>query len=210
MRMRFLAVGMLFALAFAGCSSEQVPESFPTQVPTPFTARELTRLGTQIALGEAITIDAAPLPGPIGEPPLAGTVEVTFNSAEEGPTIEEHIRPLVVELGTAQFDPPQGVFFVVHYTATNNTEGRLQALSHINDAFTLVDDLGREFRTAIHMDHGFSVAAAYALQAGEADPSKAIVRGETVTTAVAFNMEADSTGLYLRSERLDLEVSLGK
>jgi hypothetical protein len=102
------------------------------------------------------------------------------------------------------------MYVAVFYSVTNETQGALRPDSHINGAFSLADEAGRQWTAANFGSHSFAVAAAFALQAGLADPRDWVEAGDTATTAIAFDVPVDATGIRLRSELLGVAVSISE
>ncbi len=202
------------ALLLTACGSNRItsPEPEPTAsapVETQAQLSEIAALGNQLALNEAITLDASKLKPPIGERPKEGEVTLTVTSVELDPAIRQETRAMVGG-GSAfvVYDPKVGQFVAVHYTLANNANGVIQPVDSVNSLFTLVDDTGRQWEPVSFADYGFAVGGAFALQADGADPRDFLPAGETVDTAVAFDVPKGVSGLRLRAEALDLEVTL--
>ncbi len=178
---------------------------------TPSPPKELRPLSKQSALGEAVTVDAGLLPPPVGEPRLSGKVELTFRAVDRHANVSNEGRARAGGgASDATFEPRQGVYLVVHYTVTNNSDEFLQPETYVNEIFTLADQEGREWVPGTFANYGFAVAYAFALEVGGADPRDHIGPGKSLDTAVAFDVPKTVSGLRLRSERLNLEVSLGQ
>ena len=216
-----IALSLLLALAAVGCpGSESEPEDDqPREQALPLgtvAARDLEALGAQFTLGESFSVDAGPLPGPIGEPALKGNLVIQFDSTERDPKVDEDTVP---KLGAAygagllqgeQYVSKRGVYFIVNYTVTNDTDGLLKPGAHINGGFTLADGTGREWKPMDFVTDHFDGSAAFALQQDLFDPREFVLQGEQKTTTLAFDIAADATDLRLRSELLGIEVPLGQ
>ncbi len=168
----------------------------------------LAALGTQLVFDTPVTLDTSKLTGPIGEQPLTGDAVVTFVGAERTDTITQEGRALAGGTGATYYDAREGIFLVVYYTVENKTEGNLQPVTHINSNFKAVDAQGRLWEQATFASHGFSVSYAIGVVSDKGDPRAAIGPGESVTTGIAFDVSADSTGVKLRAEDLDIEVTV--
>ena len=168
----------------------------------------LAPLGTQLVLNSPVTLDTSKLTGPIGEPPLTGDAVVTFVGAERVDSITQEGRALAGGTGATYYDAREGIFLVVYYTVENKTEGNLQPVTHINSNFKAVDAQGRLWEQATFASHGFSVAYAIGVVSDKGDPRAAIGPGESVTTGIAFDVSVESTGVKLRAENLDIEVTV--
>ncbi len=174
------------------------------------TAASLEAMSFQIALGEPFRIDASPLPGSIGELPLEGNIILEFLSLERDLTVLPETIPLVAT-GYAG-DPAnitynaKGTFVAVFYDVTNETNGVLRPGLHVNGVFTMADGAGRQWSPASFATHPFDASAAFALQADMVDPREWVEPGETVTTAIAFDIQPGAAGLRLRSELLGVGV----
>ena len=214
-----LVIAMIVLLAAGACSSggeSQTREEsgeHPLQLPTA-EAKDLASLGEQAGIGDSLTLDASVLPGPIGEPPLSGNIKMTVNSTERDIKVEEDT---VAKLGAAygasllkgeQYKAKRGVYFIVNYTVTNETDGLLKPGAHINNGFTLADATGREWGPMNFVDDHFDGSAAFALQQDLFDPREFVLQGEEGTTVIAFDIASDATDLRLRSQLLGIEVKL--
>ena len=167
-------------------------------------------LGLQAVIGEPIRIPGEVLPPPIGEPPLDGSIVITFKSIVRATTIDSASRAFAGGASAAFFEPRHGTYLAVFYEVRNESTGGLKPSVHVNDAFELVDGQGRKWDKASYFSHGFEVPYAIAVPLDKGDPREFVEPGETVEVAVAFDVAPDATGLRLRSERLDLEIDLGE
>jgi hypothetical protein len=167
-------------------------------------------LGLQAVIGEPIRIPGEVLPPPIGEPPLDGSIVITFKTIVRTTSVDSASRALAGGASAAFFDPRHGTYLAVFYEVRNESTGGLKPSVHVNDAFELVDGQGRKWDKASYYSHGFEVPYAIAVPLDKGDPRDFVEPGETVEVAVAFDVAADATGLRLRSERLDLEIDLGE
>ncbi len=209
------AAGLVAVLAVAACGgSDDSGPDFDSGVPggtSGFTevAPEQAALGTQAASGESLTLDAGLMQGPIGEPPLDGDVVLTFTTIDRFESVSNAGRALGGGSSAAFFEPREGEYLVVYYTVKNDTPGGLQPSTHINGSFHLVDDQGRVWSPANYYSHGFEVPYAAGIDTGIEDTRKFVEPGDTVETAIGFDVPKDLNVVKLRSELLDLEVSLG-
>ena len=209
------AVALLLAAAGCGQQEDEGPDFDTEEVPggtvgyTEIGAGEQAALGKQVALGESVTLDAGLMKGPVGEPPLAGSAVLTFSSIATANDIGTAGRALGGGASAAFFDSREGTYLVIYYSVKNDTEGGLQPSTHVNGSFILVDDQGRAWAPANYYSHGFEVPYAVGIDTGIEDTRKFVEPGDTVETAIGFDVPEDIKVVKLRSELLDLEVSLG-
>ena len=208
----FVAAALLgmFATACAmsddgttGAAAEAIPEAG---------SAPLEPQSFSFSLGEPFRIDASQLPPPIGEQPLEGKILLKFLTLTSGLVLKAEMIPIVATgygggLTRDTFDP-QGVYVAVFYSVTNETDSAMIPGTHINGAFSMIDETGRRWLPADIGSHNFDASAAFALQADEYDPRDWVEAGETVTTAVAFDVSEDATEVRLVSEMLHVELSL--
>ena len=208
------AVAVLLASLACGGSEDGGPDFDTEEVPggtVGYTEIEggQAALGNQAALGVSVTVDAGLMKGPVGEPALQGSAVLTFSSIATATDIGNAARALAGGASAAFFDSREGHYLVVYYTVKNDTEGGLQPSTHVNGSFMLVDDQGRAWSPANYYSHGFEVPYAVGYDAGVEDTRKFVEPGDTVETAIGFDVPKDINVVKLRSELLDLEVSLG-
>lgn len=220
MRIGLLIFLVLSAIAVAACSdptkdakAAELADDFSDipggkQGSTQVDTASLATLGTQIGLGTPFTVDASKLIGPFGERPLAGEATITFEGIEGVNTVSPEGRALAGGTGATFYDSREGTFLVVYYTVENNTEGRLQPVTHVNNMFKAVDAQGRQWEPATFATHAFSVAFALGFSSGKDDPRVQLEPGASATVGIAFDVALDTTGVKLRSEILDVEVSV--
>jgi hypothetical protein len=207
-------VAVLLAAVACGANEDEGPDFDTEEVPGGTLGYteiegEQAALGKQAALGESVTLDAGIMKGPVGEPPLEGSAVLTFSSIGTGTDIGNEARALAGGSSAAFFDSREGKYLVVYYNVKNDTEGGLQPSTHVNNSFMLVDDQGRAWSPANYYSHGFEVPYAVGYDAGIVDTRKFVEPGDTVETAIGFDVPEDINVVKLRSELLDLEVSLG-
>ena len=125
-----IVAAMLAAFVLAACGEGALPPIEEAEVrtrgltePEQVSLEALPQLGTQVSLGQPITVDASVLPGIIGAPPLSGQLVLDFLWTERGPVVEDRIRPLVVGATFKPIEAHEGEFLVVHYTVENKTDG---------------------------------------------------------------------------------------
>ena len=213
MIVRLLTVAMLLGLLASACGSSDdeasegntdaaaQPESAPLEAQT-----------YSFSLGEPFRINASQLPPPLGEQPLVGDVVLRFQSVSSGMVLEEETIPSVATGyggGYRETFDAAGMYVTVFYTVTNETDNALVPGTHVNGAFAMVDAAGTWLPADIG-SHGFDASAAFAIQADETDPREWVEIGETVTTAIAFDISADSAEFRLVSELLGVELPLSK
>ena len=209
----------LAAIALAACGGSSLPNKEDVVVrtrgltePEQVTLETLPSLGTQVTLGQPFTMDASLLPA-LGTPTLAGELAVNFMWMERGITVAPEIMLFVTgatllpasKIGIAT----QGEFIAIHYTVENKADIRIQPLARLNGNLSLIDSQGRKYAPAGFQYHGFLAGSAFALQTGSgSDTRDWLETGNTATTAVAFDIPLDASGLRLRSEAGDFEVEL--
>ena len=208
------AVTVLLASLACGSSENEGPDFVTEEVPggtVGYTeiGGDQAALGKQAALGESVTLDAGLMKGPVGEPPLQGTTVLTFSSIATANDVSTAGRALGGGSSAAFFDAREGQYLVIYYSVTNGTEGGLQPSTHVNASFTLIDDQGRAWAPANYYSHGFEVPFAVGIDTGIVDTRKFVEPGDTVETAIGFDVPNDINVVKLRSELLDVEVSLG-
>ncbi len=211
------AVAVLLASLACGGTEDEGPDFDTEEVPggtvgyTEISTDEQAALGKQAALGESVTLDVGPMQGPVGEPPLEGSAVLIFSSTATATSndIGTAGRALGGGASAAFFDAREGQYLIVYYSVKNDTEGGLQPSTHVNGSFKLVDDQGRVWAPANYYSHGFEVPYAVGIDSGIVDTRKFVEPGDTVETAIGFDVPHDINAVKLRSELLDLEVSLG-
>ena len=210
------AVAVLLAAVACGPEEDGGPDFDTEEVPGGTLGYteiegEQAALGKQAALGESVTLDAGLMEGPVGELPLEGTAVLTFSSTATATSsdIGTAGRALGGGASAAFFDSREGHYLIIYYTVKNDTEGGLQPSTHVNSSFKLVDDQGRVWAPANYYSHGFEVPYALGIDTGIVDTRKFVEPGDTVETAIGFDVPEDISVVKLRSELLDLEVSLG-
>ena len=167
-------------------------------------------MSNQGVIGEPLRIPGAALPPPIGEPPLDGDVVITFKSIVRTKTFGIDAKALAGGASAAFYDSRHGTYLAVFYEVRNESTGGLKPSVHVNDSFELVDAQGRKWEKASYFSHGFEVPYAIGVPLEKGDPREFVEPGDTIETAVAFDVAEDATGLRLLSERLDLEIDLGE
>ena len=216
-----IAVTGLLVLLFAGaaCSPGEESESATefgdrgaATLPTA-EAKDLASLAKVVAMGESFDMDGSVLPGPMGEPPLSGSVRMQVDSTERDVKLLEETVPRLGAAYTggykeAQYDSKRGVFFAVNYTVTNESDGLLKPGAHINGSFTLADGTGREWKPMTFQQDHFDGSAAFALQQELFDPRELMLQGEEKKTTLGFDIPSDAKDLRLRSELLGIEIEL--
>lgn len=210
-----IAALIIAGMLVAGCgASDEGPAATEVSTASEPTTAPLEPARMVLAQGEPFRIDASSLPPPLGEQPLIGTMVLKILSLEIGPTVKDESLPFVLGARGANLQAgaygPQGMYVAVFYSVTNETQGALRPDSHINGAFSLADEAGRQWTAANFGSHSFAVAAAFALQAGLADPRDWVEAGDTATSAIAFDIPVDATGIRLRSELLGVAVSISE
>lgn len=214
LRVAVFAVALLAVVGCGGGNENEGPDFVTEEVPggtVGYTEIEggQAALGNQIALGESVTLNAGTMKGPIGEPPLEGNAVLTFSSIATANDVGTAGRALGGGSSAAFFDSREGQYLVIYYEVKNDTEGGLQPSTHVNGSFMLVDDQGRAWAPANYYSHGFEVPYAVGIDTGIVDTRKFVEPGDTVETAIGFDVPNDINVVKLRSELLDLEVSLG-
>ena len=216
MRTSLLAIFVVLLIAAAACgeSKEAEPEedkAAPGGKPVVEQVDpDAAPLGLQAVIGEPIRIPGEVLPPPIGEPPLDGSIVITFKSVVRTKTFGTEAKALAGGASAAFYDTRHGTYLAVFYEVRNESTGVLKPSVHVNDAFELVDGQGRKWDKANYFSHGFEVPYAIAVPLDKGDPRTFVEPGETVEVAIAFDLALDATGLRLLSERLDLEIDLGE
>ena len=169
-------------------------------------------LGLQAVIGEPIRIPGEVLPPPIGEPSLDGSIVITFKSIVRTKTFGTDAKAFAGGASAAFYDSRHGTYLAVFYEVRNESTGFLKPSVHVNDSFELVDAQGRKWEKASYFSHGFAVPYAIGVPLDKGDPREFVEPGDTIETAIAFDVAEDATGLRLRSERLDLdlEIDLGE
>ena len=218
----YIAVTGLLVLMFAGaaCSSGEESESDGVEfgdrgaatLPTA-EAKDLASLAKVVAMGESFDMDGSVLPGPMGEPPLSGSIKMQVDSTERDVKLLEETVPRLGAAYTggykeAQYDSKRGVFFAINYTVTNESDGLLKPGAHINGSFTLADGTGREWKPMTFQQDHFDGSAAFAMQQDLFDPRELVLQGEEKKTTLGFDIASDAKDLLLRSELLGIEVKL--
>ncbi len=220
LRLLVIALLVMLSAAVVGCPAPENSPDTPTtddqqalQLPT-VEAKNLAALATQMGIGDSFTIDANPLQGPIGEPALNGNLVMQVNSTDRDVKVDEDTVP---KLGAAygagllrgeQYVSKRGVYFIVNYSVTNDTDGLLKPGAHVNGGFTLADGTGREWEPMDFVTDHFDGSAAFALQLDLFDPREFVLQGERKTTILAFDIAEDASNLRLRSNILGLEIML--
>ena len=218
MRKSIMIVATLAAFALAACGGGvSVSEEDLTvrtrglTEPEQVTLETLPSLGTQATLGQPFTIDASLLPG-LGAPTLTGELAVNFMWTERGTVVNPDTMLSVTgassiiasKIGKAT----QGEFVAIHYTVENKADSRIQPVNRITTNLNMIDAQGRKYTPAGFVLHGFLAGSGFALQTGGSDTRDWLEPGSTATTAVAFDIPLDATGLRLRSEAGNFEVEL--
>lgn len=208
----YFVIIVLSILLIIGCGGESKKADFDSGRPGGATGyvevNESSKPNNQGFFGQSLRLPASVLNGPIGEPPLEGDVVVNFTTIVKTTVIGETGRAAAGGSSAAFFDPQEGEYLVVYYTVTNETKGGLQSSTHINNSFKMIDDQGRIWKTANYFTHGFEVPYAIGIESGIFDTRKFVNPGETKETGIAFDVPTDTNLVSLRSEILDLDVSL--
>ncbi len=211
MILRLLAAGMLLGILASACgSSDDEAASEDNDAAAQPESAPLDVQANSFSLGEPFRINASLLPPPIGEQPLQGNVVLRFVSMASGMILKEETVPTVATgYGGAYRDSfnPAGVYVTVFYSVTNETDNALIPGMHVNGAFQMVDEVGT-WQPAGIGSHGFDASAAFAIQSDEVDPRDWVEMGETVTTAIAFDISAGASKIRLVSELLGVELPL--
>ena len=179
--------------------------------PEQVTLETLRSLGTQVTLGQSFTVDASLLPA-TGAPTLTGELALNFLWTERGNVVNPETM-LSVTGGTQVIaskvgKATQGEFVAVHYTVENKADVRIQALARLTANLSLIDSQGRKYTPAGFQLHGFLAGSGFALQSGGSDTRDWLEPGDAATTAVAFDVPLDASGLRLRSDAGNFEVEL--
>ena len=217
LRSTIIAVAVAaFALAACGGGASVSEEDLTVRTrgltePEQVTLETLPPLGTQVTLGQSFTIDASLLPG-LGVPTLTGELAINFMWTERGNAVNSQTMLSVTgatlitasKIGKAT----QGEFVAVHYTVENKADVRIQPLARLTANLNLIDAQGRKYTPAGFFHHGFLAGSGFALQTGGSDTRDWLEPGNTATTAVAFDVPLDASGLRLRSEAGNFEVDL--
>ena len=225
MNIRALAASAVILLLLAACGGAEDPA--PALAEDEAAPVELEALVTQVVMAEAFRIDASPLPPPIGEKALEGTVVFKFVSVAAGLSIKDETISVVsspfnspmanaagkttIEYARMKGDDhvAKGVFLAVTYSITNEATTALRPADHVAGAFSLVDDKGRLSPVARYSTHHFPVSTAFAIQDDNDDPREYLEPGATITTVMAFDVAEDAGEVRLRSEVLGIELPLG-
>ena len=219
MRKSIIIAATLAAFVLAACGggvsvSEEdlVVRTRGLTEPEQVTLETLPSLGTQVTLGQPFNIDASLLPA-TGAPTLTGELALNFMWTERGAGVTPETMLLVTgatkfiasEIGKAT----QGEFVAVHYTVENKSDSRIQPLARLTANLNLIDSRGRKYTPAGFQLHGFLAGSGFALQSGGGtDGRDWLEPGNAATTAVAFDVPLDASGLRLRSEAGNFEVEL--
>ena len=219
MRKLIILVATLAAFALAACGGGLEVSEEDVEVrtrgltePEQVALETLSPLGTQVTLGQPFTIDASLLPA-TGVPTLTGELAVNFMWTERGNVVNSQTMLFVTgatlivasEVGKAT----QGEFVAVHYTVENKSDMRFQPVNRITANLNLIDAQGRKYTPAGFFHYGFLAGSGFALQSGGGtDGRDWLEPGNTATTAVAFDISLDASGLRLRSEAGNFEVDL--
>ena len=179
--------------------------------PEQVTLETLPSLGTQVTLGQPFTIDASLLPA-TGGPTLTGELALNFLWTERGagvtPDTMLSVTGATLIIASKIGKATQGEFVAVHYTVENKADVRIQPLARLTTNLNLIDSQGRKYTPAGFFHHGFLAGSGFALQSGGSDTRDWLEPGNTATTAVAFDIPLDASGLRLRSEAGNFEVEL--
>ena len=217
-RKSIIICAMLAAFALAACGGGGLGPTEDVEVrtrgltePEQVTLETLSFLGTQVTLGQPFATDASLLPA-TGAPTLTGELALNFLWTERGTTVSSQTMLSVTgatlirasEVGKAT----QGEFVAVHYTVENMADVRIQPLARLTANLNLIDSQGRKYTPAGFQLHGFLAGSGFALQSGGSDTRDWLEPGNTATTAVAFDIPLDASGLRLRSESGNFEVEL--
>ena len=220
MNIRALAASAVILLLLAACGGAEDPA--PALAEDEAAPVELEALVTQVVMAEAFRIDASPLPPPIGEQALEGTVVFKFVSVAAGLSIKDETIPVVSvtywnrrtgpnPAGNMKGDDhvAKGVYLAVTYSITNEATTTIRPDIHVAGAFSLADDKGRLYPVASYSTHHFPVSTAFAIQDDNDDPREWLEPGDTITTVMAFDVAEDAGEVRLRSEVLGIELPLG-
>lgn len=211
MILRLIVAAMLLGILASACgSSDDEASSDVADAAAQPDSAPLETQANLFSLGEPFRIDASQLPTLIGEQPLQGNVVLRFVSMASGMVLKEETIPTVATgYGGAYRDSynAAGVYVTVFYNVTNETDNALIPGTHVNGAFSMVDEIGSWIPAGIG-SHGFDASAAFAIQADEDDPRDWVEMGETATTAIAFDISAGASQIRLVSELLGVELPL--
>lgn len=211
MILRLIVVAMLLGTLSSACgSSDDEASSDGADAAAQPESAPLDVQANSFSLGEPFRISASPLPPPLGEQPLEGNVVLRFVSLASGLVLEEETVPSVATgYGGGYRDSydAAGKYVAVFYSVTNETNNALIPGTHVNGAFQMVDEIGT-WQLADIGSHGFDASAAFAIQADEEDPRDWVEVGETITTAIAFDVSAGAANIRLVSELLGVELPL--
>ena len=219
MRKSIIIVATLAAFALAACGggvsvSEEdlVVRTRGLTEPEQVTLETLPSLGTQAALGQPFNIDASLLPA-TGAPTLTGEFALNFLWTERGTVVTPDtmlsVTGATLIVASKVGKATQGEFVAVHYTVENMADSRIQPLARLTANLSLIDSQGRKYTPAGFQLHGFLAGSGFALQSGGGtDGRDWLEPGNTATTAVAFDIPLDASGLRLRSEAGNFEVEL--
>jgi hypothetical protein len=210
MILRLIVAAMLLMVLAAACGSSDDEGADGADAAAQPDSAPLDAQANSFSLGEPFRVPASVLPPPIGEQPLQGNVLLRFVSMSTGLVLEEETVPSVATgYGGGYRDSynAAGVYVAVFYSVTNETDNALIPGTHVNGAFSMVDEAGTWLPADIG-SHGFDASAAFAIQADEVDPRDWVEVGETVTTAIAFDVSAGAASMRLVSELLGVELPL--
>ena len=165
-----------------------------------------------MTLGQPFNVDARLLPA-TGAPTLTGELAVNFLWTERGNVVRPETMLFVTGatliIASKVGKPTQGEFVAVHFTVEIKSDFRIQPLARLTRNLNLIDAQGRKYTPAGFVTHGFLSGSGFALQSrGGSDTRDWLEPGNTATTAVAFDIPLDATGLRLRSVAGDFEVDL--
>ena len=204
-----------FALAACGGGVDVSEEDVEVRTrgltePEKVTLETLSPLGTQVTLGQPFTIDASLLPA-TGAPTLTGELAVNFMWTERGTTVNSEtmisVTGATLIIASKIGKATQGEWVAVHYTVENKSDSRFQPVNRITTNLNLIDAQGRKYTPAGFFHHGFLAGSGFAIQSGGgSDGRDWLEPGNTATTAVAFDIPLDASGLRLRSEAGNFEV----
>ena len=179
--------------------------------PEKVTLETLPPLGTQVTLGQPFTMDASLLSATVG-PTLTGELALNFLWTERGTVVNPEtmisVTGATLIIASKIGKATQGEFVAVHYTVENKADSRIQPLARLTGNLNLIDSQGRKYTPAGFVLHGFLAGSGFALQTGGSDTRDWLEPGNTATTAVAFDVPLDASGLRLRSEAGNFEVEL--
>ena len=194
-----------------GPKEDVVERSRGLTEPEKVTLKTLPALGTQVTLGQPFTVDASLLPA-TGAQTLTGELALNFLWSERGTTLNSQtmlsVTGATLIIASKVGKATQGEFVAVHYTVENKADIRIQPLARLTGNINLIDAQGRKYTPAGFQLHGFLVGAGFALQSGGSDTRDWLEPGDAATTAVAFDVPLDASGLRLRSDAGNFEVEL--